>query len=220
MKRPILVLALLCLLPGCVSLQRSYPDKRFFAFDVTGPAQAARSGGRGTLQVADVRVSSRYSGKNFVYRLSDTTYETDFYNEFLVSPAALIAEELAAGLRRSGLFQNVIDRASDIQPDWVLEAVVDSLYGDFRNSAAAKAVLEMRVFVTNGRGSTSQIVLQKNYASSVPLDGRSPEALVNGWGRALEEILSELASDMERVQPGITAPAVSGRDKSGAAASR
>jgi cholesterol transport system auxiliary component len=216
----ILVVAWLWLLAGCVNLQRSYPDKHFFALDVNEPVKTAGGPGRRTLQIADVRISPRYSGKNFVYRLSDTSYETDFYNEFLVPPAALIAEELAKGLRRSGVFQYVVDSASEIHPDYVMKAAINSLYGDFRNAASPKAVLEMQIFVATSTGGGSDIVLQKNYSASVPLDAHSPDALVRGWDRGLESILSELAADLERLQSAVTEPGVSGTDKSGAAATR
>jgi hypothetical protein len=39
--------------------------------------------------------------------------------------------------------------------------------------------------------------MQKRYAKSLPLTGRTPEALVKGWNEALEEILTPLAADLK-----------------------
>ena len=41
------------------------------------------------------------------------------------------------------------------------------------------------------------ILMQKRYAKSVPLTGRTPEALVKGWNEALEEILTALVTDLK-----------------------
>ena len=43
------------------------------------------------------------------------------------------------------------------------------------------------------------ILMQKRYAKSIPLTGRSPEALVKGWNQALEEILTSLVADLKAV---------------------
>jgi hypothetical protein len=39
--------------------------------------------------------------------------------------------------------------------------------------------------------------MEKRYAKSVNISRRSPEALVQGWNRALEEILAVLVTDLK-----------------------
>jgi hypothetical protein len=41
--------------------------------------------------------------------------------------------------------------------------------------------------------------MQKRYAKSIPLSARSPEALVQGWNQALQEILTDLVADLKVV---------------------
>ena len=152
--------------------------------------------GNGVLQIANIRVSPRYEDKGFIYRTSGSSYESDFYNQFLVSPAALLGEELRKGLAQSQIFRHVINASSQLEPTHVLEGVVDALYGDFRDPGAPKAVLEMEFFLRKESASKADIVAARRYAKSVAVNGRSPEALVKGWNEALDAILSSLVVDL------------------------
>jgi ABC-type uncharacterized transport system auxiliary subunit len=190
---------LLALASGCVGIERSYPDKRYFVLEVNRNVNPSNPPGSGVLQVANIRVSPRYEDKSFVYRTSGSSYESDFYNQFLVSPAALLGEELRKGLAQSEIFRHVINASSQLEPTHVLEGVVDALYGDFRDPGAPKAVLEMEFFLRKESPSKAEIVAAKRYAKSVAVNGRSPEALVKGWNEALDAILSALVADLKAI---------------------
>lgn len=189
--------ALLLLLASCIGIEKSYPDKRYFVLEVNRNVNPSNPPGNGVLQVAPIRVSPRYEDKGFVYRTSGSSYESDFYNQFLVSPAALVGEELRKGLAQSQIFPHVINASSQLEPTHVLEGVVDALYGDFRDPGAPKAVLEMEFFLRKESASKADIVAAKRYAKSVAVTGRSPEALVKGWNEALSEIISLLVTDLK-----------------------
>lgn len=188
---------LLALASGCIGIEKSYPDKRYFVLEVNRNASPSNPAGKGILQVAPIRVSPRYEDKGFVYRTSGSSYESDFYNQFLVSPSALLGEELRKGLAQSQIFSHVINASSQLEPTHVLEGVVDALYGDFRDPGAPKAVLEMEFFLRKESPSKAEIVAAKRYAKSVAVSGRSPEALVKGWNEALEAILGGLVADLK-----------------------
>ena len=187
---------LLALASGCVGIERSYPDKRYFVLEVNRNVNPSNSPGNGVLQIANIRVSPRYEDKGFIYRTSGSGYESDFYNQFLVSPAALLGEELRKGLAQSQIFRHVINASSQLEPTHVLEGVVDALYGDFRDPGAPRAVLEMEFFLRKESASKADIVAARRYAKSVAVNGRSPEALVKGWNEALDAILSSLVADL------------------------
>ena len=188
---------LLALASGCVGIEKSYPDKRYFVLEVNRNVNPSNSPGNGVLQIANIRVSPRYEDKGFVYRTSGSSYESDFYNQFLVSPAALLGEELRKGLAQSQIFRHVINASSQLEPTHVLEGVVDALYGDFRDPGAPKAVLEMEFFLRKESPSKADIVAARRYAKSVAVNGRSPEALVKGWNEALDAILASLLADLK-----------------------
>jgi cholesterol transport system auxiliary component len=193
-------LLLFALSASCVSLERSYPEKRFFVVELGDTAQRSNPAGDQTLLVSGLRVSPRYADKSFVYRTSESGYESDFYNQFLTSPDTMLSEEVRKGLGASPAFKYVIGPSSQLQPNYVLEGSVNALYGDFRNLNKPAAVLEIEFFLHNEDSANPGIVLQKRYIKTVPLSGRSPEALIKGWSQALESILADLNTDLQNAK--------------------
>ena len=182
---------------GCVSLDRSYPEKHSFVLEISRDGQSLQDPASGIVEVADMRISPRYEGQSFIYRVSEGGYESDFYNQFLIAPAVLVTEEVRRGLAQSGISQYVINSSSQIQPTYRLDGTVNAIYGDFRNASTAKAVLDMEFFLTKPGQEATQVLIAKRYSKSVPLTGRTPEALVKGWNEALEEILRSLIADLK-----------------------
>jgi cholesterol transport system auxiliary component len=190
-------LLLSVLLCGCVSLDRSYPEKHYFVLEINRDVKPLDDPLNGIVEVADIRISPRYEGQSFIYRISDGGYESDFYNQFLIPPTALVTEEVRRGLAQSGISQYVIDSSNQIQPTYRLDGTVNAIYGDFRNATAARAVLEMEFFLTKPAPGATQVLMAKRYSKSVPLTDRTPEALVKGWNEALKEILRSLVTDLK-----------------------
>lgn len=192
-RQGVLLVSLFCF--GCVSLERSYPDKRYFVIEVAG-AKSGNPGDGQILSMSNLQISPRYADRGFVYRTSDAEYESDFYNQFLSSPAVMISEEARKALAASSKFKFVVAPSSSLIANYVLEGSINSLYGDFRKPSAPAAVLEIEFFLHNENSANPGIVLQKRYLKAVPLKERSPEALVRGWSEALESIVSTFVADV------------------------
>ena len=186
----------LSLLVGCIDFKRNTPEKRFFMLDTDRREKPSSSQSDAALRILRFRVSPRFDGKGFVHRKGNMRYDSDYYNEFLIPPGLMIAEEVNKWLTASSLFQYVIGSYSLIEPTFGLEAMVVGLYGDYRDIKAPKAVLELQFFLLKNFSSVPEIVLGKTYHQQTPLKGHSPEALVEGWNRALEHILSEFEADL------------------------
>jgi len=193
------VVALLALCAACVGIEKSYPDKRYFVLEATANPSSSNPTGNETLEVSNIRISPRYADRSFIYRISEAGYESDFYNQFLVSPSSLITEEVRKALTGSQVFRYVISATNQSQPSYLLEGTVNALYGDFRNVDAPRAVLEMEFFLTSEIPGKPGILMQRRYAKSVPLTGRTAEALIKGWNEALEEILNSLVTDLKPI---------------------
>src|SRR4029453_123828 len=86
-------------LAGC-SLSRPAPVKQMFLIESAAPPVAAKTQ-PGTLRVRTFNVGSAFRGKAFVYRETDLKYESDFYSEFLVAPAAMLGEGTARALENA-----------------------------------------------------------------------------------------------------------------------
>ena len=190
------VLVGVALLSGCVSLEKSYPEKRYYVLDVSRPGEASSAADGPVLSIRKFRVSPRYEGKGLVYRRGDLSYEADFYNEFLISPSSLFTEEVRQWIAASALFRHVVDSASHVQAGQILEGGVIALYGDYRDSGSPSAVLEIQFFLINDVSARSVIIFQHQYRQEIAVKGNSTEALVKGWNEALKQILTSLETDL------------------------
>jgi cholesterol transport system auxiliary component len=195
---PIAVLVAVTVLNGCAP-KKSYPERRYYVFDISRPEEAFSPPHDAVLSVRRFRVSPRYEGKGFVYRDGDLSYQSDFYNEFLISPGSLLTEEVRQWLVSSDLFQHVVDSSSHMEAAYFLEGNVTALYGDYREVASPTAVLDIQFFLINDVSARSEVVFQKEYREAVSLDGPSAKALVNGWNTALRQILTALEQDLRAV---------------------
>ncbi len=182
-------------LVGC-SLSKAYPAKDYFVIEAAHPNPSAGAG-NAILRVQTLDISETFSSKGLVSRVSDVSYESDYYAEFFTPPATMITESLASWLQDSGDYREVIGAASRLAPDWVLEGTVDALYGDLRAPDAPKAVLSFQVRLVDDRGPRSQVVFSKKYAATQSVASASPAALVRGWNQALATVLTEIERDLK-----------------------
>ena len=104
MKRFLLPLMLAtCLLgaAGCVSFKKPAPDKRYHVLEVERPGEARVASLNETLKVLEAKISPLHDKNGLIYRIGDLQYETDYYNEFFISPRELITEEMTVRLEEA-----------------------------------------------------------------------------------------------------------------------
>ena len=183
---------------GC-SLTRPAPVKETFVLEPPLPAAVARSR-KGLLRVGTVAVGAPFRGRSFVFRESDLRYETDYYHEFLVAPAANIADATVRALTAAKAFASVVPGSVIAEPDWVLEGFVDTLYGDARDAAKPVAVLSITWYLRRGDNDAGVPIWSKKYQRRVPFAAGSTSAYVTALNEALGDILAELARDLEGVK--------------------
>jgi cholesterol transport system auxiliary component len=196
---PIFILVILGL-SACAKLQRSYPERNYYILSVAdnnNPNKLAVYSA--TLEVDRLQISPSFSGREFVYRKGQLSYESDFYNQFFRSPVLLITDEVIKYLSRSGPFQHVVDSTTNLSTDFTLQGNISELYGDLRTRGAPKAVLGMQFFLIDDRPTNPVIVFQNNYRREIALSSNSSSALVEGWNEALQQILTVLEEDLRKV---------------------
>jgi cholesterol transport system auxiliary component len=198
MTKPFALLAVLLLATGCVQLNKAYPEKRFYSLALTRAGDQAASPSDKILRVRRFLVAPQFEGREFVYRTGDLQYESDYYNEWFVSPGALLTEQAYNWLAASGLFHAVLDGGSTIEESVVLEGYVTALYGDFRDTAAPKAILEFRIHVIEADGRRPRLLFHQSYRQAATVVDESPGSLLKGWNSDLEQILSAVEEDLRR----------------------
>ena len=172
---------------------RPAPVKGTFVLEPAMPFAVARTQ-PGSLRIGSVNVGAAFRGRQFVFRESDLKYETDYYNEFLVSPAANIGEAVARALTAAKVFTAVVPSGTTADPDWTLDVFVGSLYGDGRAMDKPAAVLSMTFFLRRGEGSVP--VWSKTYEKRAPFTTGSASSYVTALNAALGEILAEVSRDL------------------------
>ena len=195
MRRAGILFAAACTVLIATGCTRPSVVKGLYVLEPAAPAAVAKAQ-PGILRVGSVTVSAPYRGKQFVVRSSDLKYETDYYNEFLVAPSANIGEATARALAAANVFASVVPPTVTIDPDWTLDAFVDSLYGDARNADKPVAVLAITFFLRKETGDNAVPVWTRTYEKRVPFAASSASGYVAALNTALAEILGELARDL------------------------
>jgi len=192
-----LLLAGVCGLTGCIS--RPALTRQTFTFDApTISATNAVTGGR-VLGIRSLQIVVPFDGRSFVYRTGEFSYARDPYAGFLEPPAEELAAPMRGWLRESGSFSAVVEAGSALRPDTLVEISVSRLFGDFRQPAHPAAVLTMQlVFFDAPNGVPGRVIFQEDYSRRMPLDAPTAAALMDGWNRALAEILAEVSTDFRR----------------------
>jgi len=200
MQRAAALFILVALLAaGCApTLTRPAPDKRLYALAAARPGTTPPARDKTVLKVRPLQISPAYQGKELVYRLGDVEVESDYYNTFFTQPAQALTQQTAQWIERAGVFGTVVDSTSQMAETHLLEGMVNALYGDFRDKAHPKAVLEMQFFLLRNKEDKFAMVFQKTYAKAVPFstDFKDARALVEAYNTALAEILTELEGDL------------------------
>jgi len=181
---------------GCLS--RPPLAKQSFAFPLPPPPQIRSKPEMPGLEIRPLRVADPFDGQSFLYRTGAYSYERDPYAEFLSPPAEVFQDLLRAYLQNSGVFSEVAGQDSALRPDLMAEIHIDDLYGDFRDRAAPKAVLRIRIiFFDAKRDASGKVLWQKDYEERVPLQQRTAAALMAGWNEALGRIMEQLKADLK-----------------------
>jgi hypothetical protein len=193
-----LVFAATCFLTGC--LDRPSLQKETFLFDPPPAASSMTASGHRVLSIRSLQVAAPFAGRDFVYRTGEFSYDRDPYAEFMAAPAEALVSPIGRWWREAGGFNAVVETGSALKPDTLVEIQVSQLYGDLRPSAPAQAVLTMRfVFFDATNGLPGKSFLEKEYSREIPLQSRTPAALIEGWNTALAQILGAAAQDVGRL---------------------
>ena len=197
------LLLFIALIIGCGGINKSYPERTYYLFEVSEPSNPLTPVQGTTVEVKRFSISPGNEGKEFVYRTTEIQYLSDFYNQFFRPPSVILTEAVTQWLDQAQVFEDVLNPISQAFPIYLIEGNVVELYGDYRNQSAAKAVMKIQFYLlkTSDLGDQPNIVFGKTYESEQPIGSATPPNLMNGWNLALEDILGEFLKDLSYYLP-------------------
>ena len=199
MKSTFLALLSVVLLSACMNLERPYPERRYYLLRMEREGERREPTAGAVLRVSHFNVSPAFQTRELAYMRDENRGETDFYNQFYLSPDSMITTEARNWLSDSGLFENVVPSNSLVEAGYILEGSIVALFGDYRKKTEPIAHLELQVLLLRDDPRGVKVLLQKDYNDLVPLSEASPEALVEGLRTALRTILESLEEDIASV---------------------
>jgi cholesterol transport system auxiliary component len=180
------------------SIGKPVPQAKTYVVEPTMPTPGLSAVRRSeTVRFGNVRVAAAFAGSALIYRMDEVHFTSDPYSAFIAEPGAMLADQMAAWLDRAGPFKTVTQPETTRNTSYVLEAVVTELYGDFRRGQGPAAVLMMRFALIDQTGVRPKSLLEHAIGRRVSIARASPDALVRGYGSALDEILGELRMDLQ-----------------------
>ncbi len=184
---------------GCGGITKKYPERTYYMFEVP-PAEKVPAPVKGAVaQVWKFNVSPGSDGKEFVYRVDDISYESDFYNQFFRPPGSLLTEMTIRWLAETGLFEDVISSLGQGFASYYIQSNVVELYGDYRGAPAAVMTIQfflLQYTPESEYGDSTGIIFNKTYSSHVPIPTASAPDLMRGWNTALGEIYGRFLQDL------------------------
>ena len=195
----ILPLLLILLLIGCSGLKRKDPERNYFTFDVVEEITVKEGDGENYLKIERADVNPAYMHRDFNYRVGPDEFISDYYNQFYRPVGALISSEIYKWLSNTGLFKDVLPVNTLLDAKYLLDSKVIDIYGDYTNPADPRAVLNMQFFLIDDSTDTAKLAYSNVYNQSVPISSRTPGALVDGWNKALKNILKQFETDLGNI---------------------
>ena len=192
-------LLMLALLAACSAITRPAPVRQTYLLDPSLPPVLPQAQAT-ALRVGSINVAAPFRGKAFIYRMDELRYETDFYVEFLVPPAAMLADQTARALMHAKPFARVTGPASSADAEWVLDGFAPVLYADMREAGKPAAELAITYYLTPTAGVEETPVWTREYRRHTPMRDASPVAYAAALNMAFGEIVAELARDLASVQ--------------------
>jgi len=183
------------MLTAC-TLTRPSPVKHTYLLEPAAPAAAAATK-PATLRMGTLTVAAPFRSRQLVYRVDDLKYESDFYSEFFVAPAPMLAEATSRALVSAKVFKRVIPPgASPDEGDFLLEGFVTDLYGDARDMTKPAGVMSITYYLSALNPTGPSVIWSREYQQRVPISGTSSDAVVRAWNTALTSILADLVQDL------------------------
>jgi len=193
-KTPVLVFSVILFSAGC--LQHKAVLKGRFLLDVQRDSRSVQTTPESILAVQPFSIAPAFANKGIVLRTGGNQYESDFYNEYFISPAPMMTEQTRRWLSESGLFAQVLLPVSSVEPTHVLEGHIQQIVLDSSDLDAPRAELKIAFFLLEQHKRDRTVRIQQTYSVSHAMESGSMQDYMAAQSRCLRDILAKLESDL------------------------
>lgn len=189
----------LCIVTGCASslLPRPAQQPTLFALDDATPLaadtnSAARpKAGARTLIVETPRAAAGFDSVHMVYQRRANEREYFALNQWVDTPARMLAPLMVRAIQRTGAFRAVLDGSTSASADLRVSSEIVRLQQDF-SVAPSRVRLTLRVVVVDS--ATRQVVATREFDASLPAESDDPRGGVDAANRLAAAVLTQVAS--------------------------
>lgn len=186
-------LVLLAFGSGCSMFSRPATDQAQFLLAV--PAPAVVSGAKPSawsIEVRRVTATAPFDGLGFVYAQADGSWRTDSYAGWIASPSTMLSSSLVAFLSNSKQFSLVSGQGATVATDAGITIVIERFCADYTKTDAARAVVQLRWYLTSGDASKDAVVESGVAVGEAPIRAATPGAVADGFGAAVAVAFGEI----------------------------
>lgn len=192
-----LLAALLVLLGGCATslLPKPAEQPALYALNDTAPPAAAAphaaAASRPTLLVNPPRAAAGFDTRHIVYLREPNRIEYFAHNQWVDTPAQMLAPLVARAVERSGAFGAVLLAPTAAAGELRLDTEVIRLQQDF-GTAPSQVRFTLRAVLLDTR--TRRVIGVREFDASVAAPSDDPQGGVAAANEAVQQVLSELSA--------------------------
>jgi cholesterol transport system auxiliary component len=142
-----------------------------------------------SLRISQPESAPGLNTARMAYRNDPNRIDYFAYNEWVASPARMIASLMENRLDESGMFGSIVSGSSDIRADLRLDSHVLSLYQDFTGETST-VLLSVKVNLIAVSGRT--LMNSEKFSYRVPANERNAESGADAANRAAGQFLDDL----------------------------
>ncbi|MBM4273659.1 MAG: hypothetical protein FJ134_04235 [Deltaproteobacteria bacterium] len=142
-------------------------------------------------------VAQAFNSPAMVYQPNPFKSDTYHYHRWRVNPGNMVTDYLLRDLRNSGLFKAALPAGSAGKSRFLLEGGVEEIQEiDEPDGWKAALALNITLLDLSRPELTERVVFQKNYRALEPLTEKTPQGLVQGMSRAMQQLSAQIITDI------------------------